>query len=50
MIHTRIGTKQDITGILLLQESNLYNNLNEEERNKGFVTTPFTVKQIGGIT
>lgn len=49
MMQTRLGTKQDITGILSLQERNLFSNLNEQERRKGFVTTPFTVSQIEEI-
>lgn len=49
MIRTRIGNKQDIEGILALQEKYLYRNLNEEERKGGFVTTPFTVPQLEEI-
>lgn len=49
MITTRIGNLQDISGILSLQERYLYRNLNEAEREKGFVTTPFTVSQIEEI-
>ncbi len=49
MITTRIGTKNDIDGIISLQEKYLYRNLNETERKDGFVTTPFTVKQIEEI-
>lgn len=49
MIKTRIGTKNDIDGILSLQEKNLYRNLNDVERKEGFVTTPFTVNQIEEI-
>lgn len=49
MIKTRIGTPDDIHGILSLQERYLYRNLNEQERKKGFVTTPFTVPQIEDI-
>ena len=49
MIKTRIGNKDDITGILSLQERNLFSNLSEQEREKGFVTTPFTVSQIEEI-
>ncbi|HLV40375.1 GNAT family acetyltransferase [Xanthomarina sp.] len=49
MIKTRIGTKNDIDGILALQEKNLYRNLNDVERKEGFVTTPFTVNQIEEI-
>lgn len=43
---TRLATKNDIEKVLLLQEKNLYRNLTELERKKGFVTTPFTVSQL----
>lgn len=49
MIKTRIGNKNDIAGILSLQEKNLYSKLNKIERKNGFVTTPFTVAQIEEI-
>ncbi|MFA5297450.1 MAG: GNAT family acetyltransferase [Lutibacter sp.] len=49
MIKTRIGNTNDINGILSLQEKNLYSNLDEKERESGFVTTPFTVNQIKEI-
>ncbi len=49
MIKTRIGNKEDIDGVLALQEKYLYRNLNETERKNGFVTTPFTVNQIEEI-
>lgn len=49
MINTRIGTTNDINGILSLQEKYLYRNLSESERQKGFVTTPFTTNQIEDI-
>lgn len=49
MIITRIGTNNDIPGILSLQEKNLYSNLTEKQREKGFVTTPFTTKQLEEI-
>ena len=49
MINTRIGTTNDINGILSLQEKNLYRNLSDSERQKGFVTTPFTPNQIEDI-
>ena len=38
----RIGTEDDIKGILNLQAQNLYVNLSAEELTDGFVTTPFT--------
>jgi hypothetical protein len=49
MIKTRIGNKEDIPGVLALQEKYLYRNLSEIERESGFVTTPFTVEQIEEI-
>lgn len=49
MIKTRIGNKTDIDGILVLQEKYLYRNLNEVERECGFVTTPFTTPQLEEI-
>lgn len=49
MISTRIGNKDDIKGILSLQEKYLYRNLSNLERKKGFVTTPFTSAQIEDI-
>lgn len=49
MIKVRIGHHNDIPGVLLLQEKYLYKNLNDLERKKGFVTTPFTVQQIKDI-
>jgi len=45
----RKATQIDIPGILSLQSANLYNNLSIEEREKGFVTTPFTVALIEEI-
>ncbi|MET6989713.1 GNAT family acetyltransferase [Sediminicola arcticus] len=49
MIQTRLGNLSDIFGVLKLQELNLYKNLSEEELKGGFVTTPFTAKQIEEI-
>ncbi|MDD2982913.1 MAG: GNAT family acetyltransferase [Crocinitomicaceae bacterium] len=49
MIQTRIATAQDIQGVLALQERYLFRNLTEEQRQQGFVTTPFTVSQIEEI-
>ena len=49
MIKTRIGTRDDITGILQLQDRYLFRNLSASEREKGFVTTPFTTPQIEEI-
>lgn len=49
MITTRLAIKNDIEGILSLQEKYLYRNLSKEERKKGFVTTPFTIPQVEEI-
>lgn len=49
MIKTRIANKFDIKEVLALQEKYLYKNLTEQERDSGFVTTPFTIPQIEEI-
>lgn len=49
MIKTRIGHKNDIPGVLSLQDRYLFRNMSTLERQKGFVTTPFTVPQIEDI-
>ena len=49
MITTRLANNNDIDNVLVLQEKNLYRNLTELERQKGFVTTPFTVGQIEAV-
>jgi len=46
---SRLGTSADIAGILALQKLNLYSELTAAQREKGFVTTPFTVSQIETI-
>lgn len=46
MTEIRLGNSKDITGVLRLQEQNLYANLSEEELKNGFVTTPFSKQQI----
>ena len=46
---TRIGTINDIPGVLALQSLNLYANLSAKEREQGFVTTPFTVPLLEQI-
>ncbi|MDN3723687.1 GNAT family acetyltransferase [Aequorivita sp. SDUM287046] len=46
---TRLGNKADIVEILELQEKYLFRNMTDAERKNGFVTTPFTVKQIDEI-
>lgn len=43
---TSIATFQDIQGVVNLQEKNLFVNLTEKQRQVGFVTTPFTLKQL----
>ena len=43
----RIGTEDDISGILGLQSKNLYSNLSTAELADGFVMTPFTPELIG---
>lgn len=45
----RLGTPKDIEGILALQKLNLYTELTEEERERGFVTTPFSAAKIEAI-
>jgi len=42
----RESTKNDIPGILNLQEKNLVSNLTEEQKLDGFVTTPFVEEQL----
>ena len=49
MVVCRQGNRVDIEGVLSLQSKNLVANLTEEEKAKGFVTTPFTQKQIEQI-
>lgn len=49
MISTKIAVGFDMDGVLSLQEKYLYRNMTEIERQRGFVTTPFTVKQIEEI-
>lgn len=49
MIEAKIGVESDIEGVLSLQEKYLYRNISEQERKRGFVTTPFTLKQIEEI-
>lgn len=43
---TRIGNRNDISGIVALQKANLYDNLSPDERKQGFVTTPFSESQL----
>jgi len=46
---TRLAAINDISGILSLQEINLFENLSEEQRENGFVTTPFTIVQLNEL-
>lgn len=46
MIKYSLATNENINGILVLQSKNLVSNLKDDEKNDGFVTTPFTNKQI----
>lgn len=48
-MQVRLANSLDIDGILKLQELNLYSRMREEERKRGFVTTPFTIDQIEEI-
>ena len=48
-IEIRKATNEDIPGVLNLQSKYLAANLSEEEKKEGFVTTPFTIKQIEDI-
>ena len=43
---TRRATKNDLQGILDLQEVNLFGNLSAEERKNGFIAIPFTEPQL----
>ena len=49
MVVCRQGTEEDIAGVLLLQSRNLSANLTAQEKEQGFVTTPFTEEQIRQI-
>lgn len=46
MLKTRLADNSDITAVLDLQALNLFLNLSPEQREAGFVTTPFTVTQL----
>jgi hypothetical protein len=45
-IALEIAKINDIEGVLSLQELYLVSNLTEEEKESGFVTTPFTIAQL----
>lgn len=42
----KIATKEDIPGIVALHQANLVGNLDEAEKQEGFITTALTVEQI----
>ncbi len=46
MINYKKATKENIPSILDLQAQNLVSNLKDDEKDDGFVTTPFTIDQI----
>jgi GNAT superfamily N-acetyltransferase len=46
MIKYRNAKKEDIEGIISLQEKYLFANLSDKEKGDGFVTTPFTEEQV----
>ena len=48
-MESRIATTHDIHQVFALQKQNLFANLSEEEREDGYVTTPFTIAQIREI-
>ena len=45
----RLGTRDDISGIVALQKANLYENLTGAERERGFVTTAFSEARISEL-
>ena len=49
MMNIRNATREDIEGVLMLQAKYLLANTPDDERENGFVTTPFTVEQIENI-
>ena len=49
MITHQLATVSDVPGVLKLQELNLVSNLTVAEKQKGFVTTPFTNSQLAEI-
>lgn len=49
MIEYKLASKLDIDGILDLQAKNLVTNLKDDEKDDGFVTTPFVLEQINSL-
>ncbi len=45
----RLATPFDIDMVLELQRKNLVSNMTDEEKKNGFVTTPFTLKQLNDM-
>lgn len=45
----RKATTADLLGVLDLQKKNLVNFLSEEQKQDGFVTTPFTIEQLEAL-
>jgi hypothetical protein len=45
----RKATQSDTNGIIELQEKYLFTNIPENQRENGFVTTPFTIEQVEKI-
>ena len=48
-IKLQVAKLEDIEGVLALQELYLVSNLSEEEKKSGFVTTPFSAKQLTSV-
>jgi hypothetical protein len=46
MIKYLLADKKNISGILELQSKNLVTNLKDNEKDDGFVTTPFSIEQL----
>lgn len=49
MINYKKATKENIPSILELQSQNLVTNLQDDEKDDGFVTTPFSIEQIENL-
>lgn len=48
-LQLEIAKLTDIDGVLALQELYLVSNMSEEEKQSGFVTTPFTIEQLAYV-